>query len=162
MEKKLLYRTGKIILFVICANLPFLTIANLVGFDTFIDSFHHPNSYLYMKNDNIQSINGRGGYLILEKPCYQGYEIAEGDTILYHTHDTVQQTIVSHILVEQGLKTYYVTPNDEDDAASPIYEQQIIGKIKGMLDDNPWNIICLQIWDLSIDNLNTVALFSSS
>jgi len=162
MEKKVIYRIAKIVLFFICANLPFLTVTNLLGIDTFIDSFHHPSSYLYIKNDNIQSIDGKSSYLILEKPCYQGYKIEEGDTILYHTHDSIQQSLVSRILVEQGLKTYYITMGDEDDTKGPIYEQQIIGRITGRLDDNLWNIICLQIWDLCIDNLNTVALFSPS
>jgi hypothetical protein len=103
-----------------------------------------------------------GAYIILEKPTYQGFSIGEGDRILYHTiKDTLQQRIVYQIKTDDGIKTYYTTSNI-DNTEGPIYENQIVGKIIGNSEDNIWNSICLQIWHLSIDNLNALTLFSDT
>ncbi len=163
MEKKQLHRIIKIIIFFISANLPFLTIANLLGIDTFIDSFQHPNYYHYIKNEKIQPVEAKGGYLIIEKPTSHGYSIKEGESILYYTaQGTAQQSIVYQIMCEKGIQTYYTMTSNENDIKGPIYEQQIIGRIKARFDDNLWNVFCLQIWEVSIDNLNAMALFSIS
>lgn len=43
----------------------------------------------------------------------------------------------------------------------PIYENQIIGKVIGNVDNNLWNTISMKIWDISIHNLNVKALFTN-
>ncbi len=162
MKKNLLHTIIKLCGFFIIANLPFLTISQLVGIDTFIDSFKHPGSFYYIKNEKIHCMDVNGGYTILEKPTYQGFSIGEGDQILYHTiKDTLQQRIVYQIKSDDGIKTYYTTSNT-DNTEGPIYEHQIIGKIIGRSEDNIWNSLCLQLWDLSIDNLNALTLFSDT
>lgn len=159
MEKKIQKHVGNILVFVIIANLPFLTVTSLIGIDTFIDSFHHPESYLILKNERSEIPGLYAGYIILEKPTNQDYHIKQGDVILYYSLDNeLQQQIVSMQNYEQGINTYYTILEDRLDG--PIYDQQIIGKIKGNLDENIWNALCVQIWDLSIDKLNLVALFS--
>jgi hypothetical protein len=162
MEKKVMKRAVKFITFIICANLPFLTITQFLGIDTFIDSFKHPDSYQYMKNDNLRFPDTTGGYLILEKPTNQDYSIEKGDTILYRTtKDTLRYRVVDQINIQQGTLTYYTYAINEDYLDGPIYDQQIIGKIKGRIDDNIWNAFSLQIWELSIHNLNAAALFAN-
>jgi hypothetical protein len=162
MEKKVMKRVVKFITFIIIANLPFLTITQLLGIDTFIDSFNHPNSYQYMKNDKLRFADSTGGYLIVQKPTYQDYSIAKGDTILYRTtKDTLRYRVVDQINIQQGALTYYTYAIDEDYLDGPIYDQQIIGIIKGRIDDNFWNVFSLQIWELSIHNLNAAALFTN-
>jgi hypothetical protein len=162
VEKIRIQRLAKLCVFVAIANLPFVTIAQLIGIDTFIDSFQHPDSYLYIKNDRKDVPGLEGGYTILERPTNQDYAIEKGDTILYYTaSDVMQQRIVYQILIQQGMKTYYTAAINEERFDGPIYDQQIIGKIKGTIDDNIWNVLCLQIWDLSIEKLNAVTLFSN-
>ena len=163
MERNELQRIAKLCVFVAIANLPFITITQLIDIDTFIDSFHHPESYHYIKNDRIDIPSVQTGYLVLEKPTNQDYQIEQGDIILYYSpNNELQQQVVCQILYHQGMKTYYTTIENQDILDGPIYDQQIIGKIKGNLDENVWNALCLQLWDISIDRLNVVALFSSS
>lgn len=103
-----------------------------------------------------------GGYLIVQKPTYQDYSIAKGDTILYRTtNETLRYRVVDQINIQQGALTYYTYAIDENNLDGPIYDQQIIGKIKGRIDDNLWNVFSLQIWELSIHNLNAAALFTN-
>ena len=100
------------------------------------------------------------GFIILEKPPLQEYAIKEGDSILCHTiKNTLQQRFVYQIKTEEGIKTYYTTSNTGA-LDGLIYEHQIVGKIIGTSDDNIWYAVCLQVWDLSIDKLNALALFS--
>jgi len=147
--------------FLIIANLPFLTITHLVGIDTFIDSFNHPDSYYYIKNERIQCMDVKAGYIILEKPTEQEFSVGEGDQILYYTmKDSLQQRTVYQIKSDDGITTYYTVASDIDTYDGPIYEHQIIGKIIGNPKDTIWISLCLQIWDLSIDHLNAMALFS--
>lgn len=161
MKKTILRTCLNVCGFLIIANLPFLTIAHLVGIDTFIDSFEHPGSYYYVKNENIQSMDVKSGYIILEKPTEQGFSVGEGDQILYHSmKDSLQQRTVYQIKSDDGITTYYIVASGTDNYEGPIYEHQIIGKIIGNLKDTIWNNLCLQIWELSIDHLNAMALFS--
>lgn len=162
MKKKVIKGVVKFCAFVIIANLPFLTITQLLGIDTFIDSFKHPDSYQYIKNDKIRLPDTKGGYLILKKPTDQDYSIEKGDTILYRTtKDTLRYRVVDQINIQQGALTYYTAAINEDDLDGPIYDQQIIGKIKGRIDDNIWNAFSLQIWELTIHNLNAAVLFTN-
>jgi hypothetical protein len=103
------------------------------------------------------------GYIIFEKSTYQGLSIGEGDIILYYTiNDTVEQRAVYQKTFENGIKTYYTITNNKDNVDGPIYDYQIIGKIKGRFDENIWNTLCVQIWDISIDNLNACSLFMNN
>ncbi len=160
MKKNLLRAILKLGGFLIIANLPFLTISQLIGIDTFIDSFNHPGSYLYIKNKDVTSMNPATGYIIIEKPTDQASTIREGDSILCHTiKNTLQQRIVSQIYTKDGITTYYTTSYNESIDA-PLYESQIIGKIIGTSEDNIWYELCLQAWEISIEKLNILIFFA--
>jgi hypothetical protein len=160
MKKNLLRTILKLCGFFIIANLPFLTISQLIGIDTFIDSFNHPSSFYYIKNEKIPNMDSTAGYIILEKPPYQASVIREGDSILCHTiKNTLQQRIVSQIQTKEGITTYY-TISYSNTIDAPIYESQILGKIIGTSEDNIWYALCLQVWKLSIEKLNVFVLFS--
>ncbi|HIG99687.1 MAG TPA: hypothetical protein HA258_03800 [Thermoplasmata archaeon] len=160
MKKNLLRAILKLCGFLIIANLPFLTISQLIGIDTFIDSFNHPGSYLYIKNKDVTSMNPATGYIIIEKPTDQASTIREGDSILCHTiKNTLQQRIVSQIYTKDGITTYYTTSYNESIDA-PLYESQIIGKIIGTSEDNIWYELCLQAWEISIEKLNILIFFA--
>jgi hypothetical protein len=160
VKKNLLRAILKLCGFLIIANLPFLTISQLIGIDTFIDSFNHPGSYYYIKNNDVTSMNPATGYIIIEKPTDQTSTIREGDSILCHTiKNTLQQRIVSQIHTKDGITTYYTTSYNESIDA-PIYESQIIGKIIGTSEDNIWYELCLQAWEISIEKLNILIFFA--
>jgi hypothetical protein len=160
VKKNLLRAILKLCGFLIIANLPFLTISQLIGIDTFIDSFNHPGSYLYIKNKDVTSMNPATGYIIIEKPTDQASTIREGDSILCHTiKNTLQQRIVSQIYTKDGITTYYTTSYNESIDA-PIYESQIIGKIIGTSEDNIWYELCLQAWEISIEKFNILIFFA--
>lgn len=163
MKGKILKILIKFFVFLIIANLPFLTMTQLIGVDTFLDSFQHPESYQFLKSDAMNLPDKKGEYLVIEKPTHQDYSLVKGDNILYYTKDgSLQCRTIYQTHLHQGVKTYYTTTVHEDDLDGPIYDYQIIGKIKGFIEDNIWNALSLQVWDLSIDNLNAVALFTNT
>lgn len=150
-------------MFFIIANLPFLTITHLFGIETFLDSFRNPDSYQCIKTDKIPSSNAHGGFILVKKAVHENYSIRERDTILYYTtHDTIQQKVVYKIVSQNGVKRYYTISSNNDDLTGPIYDHQIIGKIKGWGENTVWNSLCIHIWDFSIESLNVIALFSAS
>lgn len=152
----------KFCVFFLIVNLPFLTVTSLFGIDTFIDSFKYPNSYVYIKNNRIDIFDTTPGYILLEKPTHQGYTINEGDTILYQTKtETVQRTVIQATSSENGLRRYYTMNQNKEDIDGPVHDYQIIGTIKAKFEDNIWNSLCIQIWEISINNLNAMALFPS-
>jgi hypothetical protein len=160
MKKNLLPAILKITAFFIIANLPFLTVAHLIGIDTFIDSFNHPTTYSYLKNQDIHLMNPSIRYIILEKPSHQAPVIKEGDSILCHTiKDNIQQRMVSQIQTKQGITIYYTT-SSTDSSNTQVYDSQIIGKIVGTSEDNLWYTLCLQFWELSREKLNIFTLFA--
>ena len=163
MKTKTIKTIVKISLFLIIANLPFLTMTQLLGIDTFLDSFQHPESYQYLKSDTINLPGEKGEYLVLEKPTHVNYALSKGDNILYYAEDgALQCRNIMQTHLNQGIKTYYTTTIQEDDLDGPIYDYQIIGKVTGVIEDNIWNSLSLQVWDLSIDNLNAAALLSNT
>jgi len=148
--------------FFILANIPFLTMSYILGMETFLDSFEHPSSFLYLKNEQIHPLQPQTRYLILEKPSSDDFSIEEGDMILcYTTTHQLQQHIVSEIGCEDGGKTYYASTSATEPSDARIYESQIVGKITGEMKETLWNSLCLSFWDVSINHLNILTFFSS-
>ena len=67
---------------------------------------------------------------------------------------------VYHINNHDSIRRYYKISFDDDISETTVYENQIIGKIVNVIDNNIWNKISLEIWDSSINNLNAAALFT--
>lgn len=163
MEKKQFQKIIHLCVFLSIANLPFLTVTSFLGVGPFIDSFHHPESYIYLQSNRINLPDMRTGYIVLEKPTNQDYHITQGDIILYYTYgNELQQRVVDRIFSRQGMTLYYTAIDSQDILDGPIYDHQIIGKIIGTIDETIWNTLCLQLWELSIDKLNVVTMFSHS
>ncbi|MBN1280687.1 MAG: hypothetical protein JXA00_03470 [Candidatus Thermoplasmatota archaeon] len=153
----------KLCVFVIIANLPFLTMTQLLGIDTFLDSFYHPSCYQCLKTDKVSITDTPSSYLIVQNPTHHEYQVTPGDTILYHSNtDTILYQRVMKIQVEKGIKTYYTATGDMSHLEGPIYEYQILGKITERIDDTLWNALSVHLWDLSIENLNAAALFTNT
>jgi len=162
MKGRILFKVGKLCIFLAVANLPFMTVAQLIGMDTFLDSFQHPDAYQYMKNDNASNTDVKACFLILQTPTIQDFIVQNGDTILYRTNEgSVRCEPVLQIQLLHGTTVYYTAIPTEDDIKGPIYDNQVLGKVTGIVDDNLWNALSLQLWDFSIKNLNAVTLFTN-
>jgi len=147
-------------LFVIIANLPFLTMVHLMGMDMFLASFQHPEMYQFLKIQSGSNLTLPGGYLLLEKTASNDFLIRKGDTILYRTGEgAVRCEPVLSVEVRQGITVYYTTTSEQDDITGPIYDTQVLGKVTNTIGDNLWYALCLRVWDFSIQHLNAYHLF---
>jgi hypothetical protein len=160
MERRSLHEVKKICIFLMVANLPFLTVAHMMGIEVFIESFQHPDAYQCIKTYEATNDDIPKGYLILETPTHQHFLIQNGDIILYRTGEgAVRCEPVLNVAFYQGITIYYTTTPAQGDITGPIYDTQILGKVTGTIDDNIWNALCLQIWDFSSKNLNAITYF---
>jgi hypothetical protein len=163
LKKRILPTIGKICLFIIIANLPFLTISSLIGVDTFLDSFQHPIMYQYLKNDGKTIPDIGKTYILIQRSPTPGCAVEQGDTILYRTVEgTVRCEPVLQVQYYKGIIFYYTSGPQGSDKDGPIYNSQVLGKVVCTLDDSPWNAISLYIWGLSKADLNIFTLFQGN
>lgn len=162
--KKAIKSTIKLCVFISIANLPFITITQLAGIDTFLDSFENTEHYAYIQSqrNSMEPNIKEGDYIILQKSSHPNFTIKQQDMILYckDNGETVYQR-VHHINCIDTVKRYHIIDNNNNHADKPIYENQIIGKVVSIVDNNLWNIISIKIWEVSIHNLNIGALFTN-
>jgi hypothetical protein len=162
--KKAIKSTIKLCAFISIANLPFITITQLAGIDTFLDSFENTGHYIYLQSqrNSMEPNIKEGDYIILQKSSHPDFTIQQQDIILYckDSGETVYQR-VHHINCIDTVKRYHIIDNNNNHTDKPIYENQIIGKVVSIVDNNLWNIISIKIWEVSIHNLNIGALFTN-
>ncbi len=160
MEEKLKKDIIKLFAFIFIANLPFISIVNLVGMDTFLDSFENPTYYQYIKNDKIEIKNSLEGYVFLQKQTHPDFTVTPGDLILYVKDEGgLACQKIYYESYENSLKKYYSIYLDENHL-NMIGEEQIVGKVLKSFDNNPISSLSLKIWDASVNNLNVAALFT--
>ena len=149
-------KTIKMILFILLASFPFIYITELIGFETFLDSFENSNYYICVQDkDNIFQSNTNGDYLIIQKSSHPSFEIKESDIIVYNDYDDgVYYSRINHVGSIASVKRYYIEGNNKEKIDSYIFENQILGKIVEIIDDNILNSISIKIWETSIHNLN--------
>ena len=156
-EKHLFRRTLKVAIFVLLLSLPFISITNTIGMNTFLDSFENPENYVCIKDsDNIlKATSSDNSFLIIQKISHPDFDIEENDEIIYFTR--TGDIICSKINEVTGIgafTTYYVENEKQNVYTQPILESQIVGKVIKKLDDNPWNILSVTLWETSITKLN--------
>ena len=163
--KKLLKNIIKISIFIAIANLPFITITQLVGIEAFLDSFENTDYYICIPNDGQTKgiAIGEGDYVIIQKSSHPDFSVDQQDTILYYknTGEEAYQK-VEQIYCIGAVKKYQLACENNLHAEENIYEQQIIGKVVSVVDNNLWNVISMKIWDVSINRLNLAALFTNN
>ncbi len=161
MRKKIINDIVKICAFIALVNLPFITIAQLVGMDTFLDSFDNPDSYQYFKTNKLDTGIPNKGYIVLQKTSHPDFSLITGDSIFYLKDEGgLMCREIYHISDRASMKKYYIINFDDEIDINPIYEHQIVGKVVSTIDSNIWSKFSLEIWDGSINNLNAVALFT--
>ena len=69
---------------------------------------------------------------------------------------------VEQIYCIGAVKKYQLACENNLYVEENIYEQQIIGKVVSIVDNNLWNVISMKIWDVSINRLNLAALFTNN
>ena len=161
---KIIKNAIKLCVFISLANLPFITVTQLIGLDTFLDSFENPEYYICLQDKgNTLGVNTKNGeHIIIQKSSHPEFNVRKSDSILYcNNNGDISCNKVCQINNMGAIKRYYTTEenNIED---QPIYEGQIVGKIINVVDDNIWNSISIRIWDASIQNLNLRALLADN
>lgn len=161
IKKDDLNKLSKILVFVLVTALPFITITNTIGMDTFLDSFENSESYAFLKNSQwfTATDTTEQSYIIIQRTNHPEFEINKDDKVMYNNlnGEIYCKKIIN---IEQiGFFQKISLEEDKDDSSITIYENQIIGKIVKVVDENPWNTISLKLWSATIDNLNIHSLF---
>jgi SOS-response transcriptional repressor LexA len=162
--RKIIKNALKLCIFISLASLPFITAAQIISMDTFLDSFEKPEYYICLegKNNLIQSAAKDGDYIIIQKSTHPDFKINDDDNILYiKDKDQLACSRIDHSSCIGSIKRYYITDENNKVSNSPIYEVQIVGKIVKIVDNNLWNSISMKIWDVSIHELNINAMFTN-
>ena len=162
MKKKIIKDVMKICTFIALVNLPFITVTQLIGIDTFLDSFNNPDSYQYFKSSKLDLETINTGYIVLQKSSHPDFFINPGDTIFYLKDEGgLMCREIHHINKHDSIRRYYTINFDDEINDETICEYQIIGKVVSVIENNIWNKFSLEIWDASINNLNAAALFTN-
>ena len=153
--KKVVKNAFKFAVFISLASLPFITVTQLIGIDTFLDSFENSDYYLCLQNDGfVASSIKQDEYIIILRSSHPDFSIKDGDSIIYWDNEgEILCKKLIRINSVGSLKRYNTIEN-LDEEQIPIYENQIIGKVINSVDNNIWFSISLKLWDISIQNLN--------
>ena len=146
----------KLLIFVFIATLPFISITQIIGIDTFLDSFENPEHYVCLqdKNNSLNLDIQKGGYVIVQKSSHPTFYAKASDYIIYNKiNGEIACNKINSINTIGALKIYYVSEQN-DPSTQPIYDLQIIGKVVNIIDNNIWNSISISLWEISINNLN--------
>ena len=156
--KPLIKNIAKCFIFVLLASLPFISITQLIGLETFLDSFENPDHYIVLQDQGyiFGSEAEKNEYIIIQKSSHPEFLIQEGEHIVYLSNDDGLNYDKVDKISMLGTKKFYSICGDS--ATHYIYENQVIGKIINELDDNIWSSIVIKAWEASIHNLNIRAL----
>jgi len=129
---------------------PFVSVIQSLGVATFLESFEHPEHYVYLKtNEN---------YEIIQKSSHPDFNIESGDVLLYYNLDgELTYNKIDCINAIGGTDKYYIS----NSKGQPIFERQIVGKIIGEINNDLISSISIKFWDISIHNLNIRALVAN-
>jgi len=141
--------------------LPFISITNIVGMETFLDSFENPESYVYIKNINEFTVLNakKPSYVIIQKTEHPTFHIKESDMVLY-------STLTGEIICDKIDSVHTIGPiykyelrgSSFRDNSESIYKEQIIGKVIKIVDEDIWNTLMIKTWGATIYNLNINSL----
>ncbi len=154
-SKKHIMLLLKLSIFIVVANIPFLSVVNIMGLEPFVDSFENPEEYICIQNQNnfLNTVSSDNNYVIIQKSTHPNFKIKNNDEIIYFKGDgEIQCSLVKSCTSIGSMKTYYTVENNAQN--TPVNEKQIIGKIINSVDNNILNSMSIKIWDISIHKLN--------
>jgi hypothetical protein len=161
IDKKILTLAIKFCLFLLIVSIPFISISQMIGIDTFLDSFENSEYYLCLQDDNgLYAINKHEkDYVIIQQSKHPHFSAEKNDYIIYFTNDNeLTCRRVYHISCIGTNKRYHT--QDKESIGHHVLENQVLGKIIKVVDDNILNSISISIWEISINNLNIRDLIS--
>ena len=127
------------IIFILLTCLPFLYITEIIGLDTFLDSFENSENYVCIKNNknSIESNFKTGNYIIIQKSTHPEFNVKKSDSIIYCENDgDITCNKVYQINNIGAIKRYHTT-EENDITSQPIYQEAVIG-LRKVLDN--WQI----------------------
>jgi len=85
MGKKEIKKPIKLFILFIIISLPFVTITQMIGMDTFLDSFENPDQYLCFQDngDWFGVKTEESKYIIIQKATHPDFTIEDSDSIIY-------------------------------------------------------------------------------
>ena len=153
-------KTVTLVIFTLVSCLPFIYITDIIGFELFLDSFENSDNYICIqdKQNNLES-NTFGDYLIIQKAPHPDFKIEKCDLIIYCDNEgDITFSKVNNINSISAIKRYYIEEETNELGKNVIFENQILGKIIEIVDENIINSISVKIWETSIHNLNLRSL----
>lgn len=161
--KEMKKKAVKIFIFLAVVNLPFLTMANILSIEVFIDSFENPEEYVFIENDQkiIESKFRDSEYILIQKSTHPDFDVEDDDIIIYYEYN--KGLVCNKVYSTQFLgatRRYYTKSNNGINSNEPVYDSQVVGKVINFVDDNVWNQLSIKLWDASVNNLNFHAVFS--
>jgi hypothetical protein len=160
-DKKTITLAIKFCLFLVLASIPFISISQMIGIDTFLDSFENSEYYLCLQDDDgLYAINNNEkDFVIIQESKHPDFSAEKNDYIIYLTNDNeLVCSRVYHISCIGTNKRYHT--QDKESIGQHVLENQVLGKVIGLVDDNILNSISISLWEISINNLNIRALIS--
>lgn len=127
----------------------------------FLDSFENPKYYLSIENNKLFGVDTNEKILIIQKSSHPDFIVENNDDIIYFTKNGDILCSKVYEINSINTKNKFYTVNYNNLHNKIIYENQIIGKIIKIIDNNIWNSISLRFWDISIHNLNIIALINN-
>jgi len=161
MKKETLKTIIKPLIVLVIISLPFVTVTNILGIETFLDSFENPESYICLQDDGnwFSTKTTEQKYVIIQRSSHPEFTIEDNDEIIYCKSNG--EIDCNKIKQEQyhlsSIKRYYAVENNKL-TGERIFESQIIGKVVKIIDENPWNSLSIKLWEISIHNLNVKEL----
>lgn len=151
-----LRKTFTLIIFTLISCLPFIHIIDIIGIELYLDSFENSDNYICIQDrQNSLESNTFGDFLIIQKAAHPEFKIEKSDLIIYCDNEgDITFTKVNYINSISAMKKYYVEKDTQELEKNVIFENQILGKVIEIVDENVINSISVKIWETSIHNLN--------
>ena len=148
---------------ILIAILPFLTVTQYMGIECFLDSFDNPDQYYYSTKllSYTQTSTPDNKCLVIQRSTHPSFTISEDDVIIYYSQSGITCDTVA-MVIDQPVQKIYTNSVLAAQYPSPILDEEVLGKVVAIVDDNLWNSLAFSFWDTSTADLNVRALLSLS
>ena len=133
----------------------------MIGLEIFLDSFENSDYYLCFKDeDGLYATNiNEKEYIIIQESSHPDFSADINDYIIYLTNDNeLTCNRIYHVSSIGTFKRYHV--KDMGSIGHHVLENQVLGKVIKIVDENILNSIFISVWEISIHNLNIRALIT--
>lgn len=160
-DKRTLKIIIKFCLFVTIASLPFISITQKIGLETFLDSFENSEYYFCFQDEEglYGAYTKDNEYVIVQGSRHPDFTVSKDDFIIYSTDkDEIVCNRVYRIRSIGTIKKYQTL--DQKSFSQYVLENQVLGRVVKVVDNNLWNSISITLWEISINSLNIRAILT--